>query len=263
MSLKTLEPVERLLVEFEVRRAKNPRYSLRAFATSLGLSAGRLSEFLSGKRQLNRANSIKVASALALTPTETKIWLKNCGFSASREAPIRLSQKPVQNYVQLEDDQFHIIADWEHFAILTYLETDLEDKSEGAIASRLGINELTARLALNRLMRLGMVSKEGTQFQKETPPLSTTSDIASSALRKSHRQTLEQAMESLEKVPVELRDITSITIPTNMKKLALAKKLIKDFRRRLAAVLEDGEKTEVYNLNIQLVPLTSVTQEKK
>lgn len=260
---ESLPPVESLLAEFEMRRAKNASYSLRAFAKQLGLSPGRLSEFLSGKRKLNKPNCLKLASGLGLTPSQTDRWLKDCGHGETAKAQPLINKKTA-SYTLLAEDNFHFIADWEHFAILTFLETDVADKSERSICERLGLKELTGRAALNRLMRLSLVSKqENNQYQKETPSLTTTTDIPSAALRRSHKQSLEQAIQSLENVPIELRDITSITIPTNPAKIKLAKKMIKDFRLRLAAMLEEGEKSEVYNLNIQLTPITKVSNKGK
>lgn len=261
MKLTELSPVERLLAEFEVRRSKNPRYSLRAFAKQLGLSPGRLSEFLAGKNSLSKANAMKIADALTFTPKQNERWLNSLGFPKQSESKY-LRHRKVDSFVTIDEDRFHLIADWEHYAILTFLETDVIDKSEKTLCERLGIKELTARLALNRLLRMGFISQDGLQFRKETPQVSTSSDVPSPALRKSHKQTIEQALDALDTVDVEFRDITSITIPTSTKKLPLAKKMIKDFRRRLAAVMEDCDKDEVYNLNIQLVPVTKTIKNR-
>ena len=39
-----------------------------------------------------------------------------------------------------------------------------------------------------------------------------------------------------------------------------AKRLIKNFRRKMATLLTQGLKTDVYNLNVQLVPVTKVNK---
>ena len=39
-------------------------------------------------------------------------------------------------------------------------------------------------------------------------------------------------------------------------KLSEARKLIMDFRRKLCAFLEDGQRDAVYRLNVQLFPLS-------
>ena len=59
-----------LIYIFNERKEKNPRYSLRAFARSLGVSSGQLSEILSGKRPLSHKLARRISIALALTDSE-------------------------------------------------------------------------------------------------------------------------------------------------------------------------------------------------
>jgi transcriptional regulator with XRE-family HTH domain len=57
---------------FNERKDKNPRYSLRAFARSLGVSSGQLSEILSSKRPLSHKLGRRIAIAMALTEEESQ-----------------------------------------------------------------------------------------------------------------------------------------------------------------------------------------------
>lgn len=61
-----------LITIFDERKEKNPRYSLRAFARSLGVSSGQLSEILSGKRPLSHKLARRISIALALTEEESQ-----------------------------------------------------------------------------------------------------------------------------------------------------------------------------------------------
>ncbi len=54
--------------EFAQRLQRNPRYSLRAFATSLELNAGHLSRILSSKRNISKKLSKKILSKIRLSP---------------------------------------------------------------------------------------------------------------------------------------------------------------------------------------------------
>ncbi|MGZ3699878.1 MAG: helix-turn-helix domain-containing protein, partial [Bdellovibrionota bacterium] len=55
---------------FAERKAKNPSYSLRAFARYLAISAAALSQVLSRKRDLSKRNALKVAERLGLSPLQ-------------------------------------------------------------------------------------------------------------------------------------------------------------------------------------------------
>src|SRR3954468_13014795 len=72
MLLNTHSSQTFLSEELARRMKSNPRYSQRAFARQLGLSAGELSEILRGKRSLSLRSALRVASSLGLSPSETR-----------------------------------------------------------------------------------------------------------------------------------------------------------------------------------------------
>ena len=231
--------VEFLKNEFCRRKARNPRYSMRAFAAMLEIPSGRLSEIFSGKRPMTPRLLSKISKKLALPPAMT--------------AEDLASQDP---WYQLESDQFEMISVWYHFAILSLLETADFRNDPKWIAARLRISAVEVEAALSRLQRLRLIEQKGARLVLSRHRITTSHDVPSGALRSSHRQSLEQAIESLETVAVELRDITSMTMAIDVSKLPEAKAMLRKFRRRLARLLESGNRTQVYNLNIQLIPVT-------
>ncbi|WP_374027452.1 hypothetical protein ACES2J_12915 [Bdellovibrio bacteriovorus] len=58
--------------EFEKRRRKNPRYSLRAFANSLNIDAGSLARVMSGQRVVKDATARQLMTGLQI-PNEHQI----------------------------------------------------------------------------------------------------------------------------------------------------------------------------------------------
>jgi uncharacterized protein (TIGR02147 family) len=244
-----------LNAEYARRQARNGNYSRRMFALQIGISSGRLSELMNGKRQLTTALAQKISSQLLLTPEERKELMQ----SLDNEANLVSS-----NYEPLSADTFYALSDWQHFAILNLMDTDDFEHDVHWIAKRLAISLDQARDAVNRLLRLNLIVERNGKWTKRATHLTTTHDIESIALRVSHRQSLEQVAEAMDKVPLDLRDITSITMAIDLKRIAQAKELIKKFRRDLSAFLESGDnKEEVYNLNIQLVPVTDIGTGKK
>lgn len=236
-----------LLAEFKRRKSENNAYSLRSFARQLGLPPGRVSELLSGKRALTDKSFEKIAERL--------------GLSTRQRKALRGEKGATDSYHLLHDDIFDSIAEWQHFAFLNLMDTSDFRNEIPWIAKRLGISTAETRDLIQRLHRLGLIALEGKKLVKPTQNLMTSSDVPSAALRRSHRQSLEQAIASLEDTPLEERDITSMTMAIDPKKIPLAKELIRKFRFDLAVLLETGKRTEVYNLNLQLVPVTK--KEKK
>ncbi len=70
------------------------------------------------------------------------------------------------------------------------------------------------------------------------------------------RHVLEKALTAIDVVPQDEKDITSMTMAIDESKIPEAKKRIKAFRRQLCEFLETGKQTRVFNLGIQLYPIS-------
>ncbi len=250
-----------LAAEFARRKEKNSRYSLRMFAKKLALPPGRLSEFISGKRSVTGRQAEKIADRLDYSPEEKKSFLSRITPKTGRKLKggnISADAK----FHSISNDTFHVVADWYHFAILSLMETTDFQMKPHWIAARLGINERQAKSAVSRMARVGLIHRSHREWKQTHKNLTTTHDLESVALRISHRQSLEQAMEALDSVGVKSRDVTAMTMAIDPQKLTIAKKMIRQFRRRLCAILESGQRTEVFNLNIQLLPVSKTVQKR-
>ncbi len=227
---------------------------MRMFAQQIGISSGRLSELMSGKRRMTARMAHQISVKLLLTSSERNGLLNSVGKI----------QTSVDQYEPLSADAFYSLADWQHFAILNLMDTDDFQSSFEWVAERLAISESQARESVQRLARLNLIVIQGNRWLKRNTNLTTTHDIESLALRISHRQSLEKVLTALDDVPLHLRDITSITMAVDLKRLPEAKEMIKKFRRELCAFLESGDaKEEVYDFNLQLIPVTSIGKKTK
>lgn len=240
----------RLLLQQELakRCQRNPRYSLRAFAASLGLSHTVLSLVLSGKRPLSKRACEQVAKQLALSPTETEL-LRRC---RTGRAPV------VEPSAIIDLDLFAVISDWYHFAILNYLNLPDGEPDARKIARRLRITGAEARLAIERLKRLGLMVEENGRWRPAQPHLKIDDRDTNAATRKFQAQILQKAIESLENDPRELRDHTSVNFAMKRSSLPYARRRIAEFRRELMAELEQmGIPDAVYTISLQLFPLST------
>jgi uncharacterized protein (TIGR02147 family) len=235
---------------FEEIRSRNSSFSLRAFAKNLGLSPASLSQILSGKRPLTLTTAKKICDSLALSPSEEQQVLLSL-LSASGKDP----ENGQSSIAMLEVDRFKIISDWYHFAILSLTEIPKSRPDPKWVAKRLGISATNAEDAILRLKRLGLLEIQGNSWHQCSQPLSVSSPVPSSAIRKYHHQILEKASQSLDVDPVEKREFGAMTLAINPKKLPLAKAMIREFRTNLCQVLEEGPKARVYTLSVQLFPI--------
>lgn len=244
-----------LRTEYVSRRQKNSRYTLRAFAKHLQMPSGRLSELLSGKRKLTLELANKFADRMAYS-TEQRLVLFESVVRERKKPQGEKTNKNTQGYHELTDEILSFITEWYHFAILNLMKTKDFVGEPKWIAKRLGISVVEVRMAVQRMERLSILSQKDGKWVRHHDNLVTSYEIPSKALRESHRQMISKALESLEGVRLDKRDITSITFPADVKKLKKAKTLIKEFERKIAMLMESGEKEEVYQMNVQLFPLS-------
>lgn len=258
---KEKDPVAWLTKEYQTRRNRNSSYSLRAFARNLQVPVGPLSEIIARKRPLTTKMGTRIAERLGFSDVERDSFVKMIGENEETISTLKQGEglaKFDSGYKKISADEFAIVADWYHFAILSLMETTNFKNDPKWIASRLNITVRETKEAIERLLRMGFILQEGKKLKLAQHGVATTSNIPCAALRASHRQTLEQAISTLDEISVKDSDITSITMAIDPKKIPVAKELIQNFRRYLAKVLETGEQTEVYNLNVQLIPVTKL-----
>lgn len=255
--------VKHLHSMFLERCRNNERYSLRAFAKSLSIPPSSLSEIINGKRPLTPKLRDKIGRALDMSPEEIKAYSarphgnSSGDFKESKETP----------YAQLALDSFYIISEWYHYGILQLLRTKGFKNNPQWIAKRLGINPIQAKLAVERLIRVGIL-EEGSKGQlKDITNGSTThliNNFSNEELRSFQIKALEKAIGTMREVPVTLRDNTSMTMAVSKKALPFAKKEITKFRRELTKKLEAyAAPDEVYQLAISFTPLTKIEIKKE
>ena len=243
--------------EFIRRCQKNPAYSIRAYAQSLGINSSSLSQILSGKRNASEKMIAKFCERIGVEPSLKKEVTHSS--RVSKQQRLRREKVAVQiDYHQISLDAFAVISEWFHFALLEL--TFIKDFSSkpADIARCLGITADEARIAIDRLVRLGLLKQapDGTLSKSKASITNFGEEITSPALRALQRQVLEKALHSLESDPVSIRDMSSMTMAIDIKNMDRAKEMITRFRRELCSLLEDGERTQVYHLGIQLYPVS-------
>ncbi len=228
-----------LETELKKRREKNPNYSLRRFAQVVGVNSGTLSQILTGKRSL----SLEI---------QNKIWAK-------------LGKPPVQQFSSkektepLQSDIFQMIADWSHFAVLELFELRDYQPDTKWMGRKLGLSPFEISLALERLVRIGLLEPKDSFYKVTKKNLSTLGlESTNSALRSLQKQILLKSIEALECMPIEVRDQSTLTIALPKKALPELKKRITQFRRDMNSwISEMKNKDEVYQLTISLFPTNS------
>ena len=264
--MKAETPYYRNLLEkkFASKVAHNPRYSLRAFAKSLNVQPGTLSQILSGKRQVSVKIARRFFTALSLSPSEQMQFLHSIAETKKQLGHVRMNpelkrilarpMRPEPTDIKL--DTFAVISEWYHYAIsqMTYLPDFRPDPKW--IAEELEITPTEALLALNRLRELDILEEKDGKLVR-THRWSDTLDkqTTSAAQKRRQKQILEKSIHALENVPLQERNHSAITLPIELARVPEAKKMIQEFLWDLTQFLSAGKKERVYELTVNLFPL--------
>ena len=246
-----------LLCDELARRCRtNPRYSMRAFARSLKLSHSLLSMILSHKRALSKSAARKIVAALELNPELARDALARVGKA---RAAAEKMQEAAKTFREVDLDFFSIIADWYSYAILSLLELPNAKFDRHWISRRLNITVTEAKLAMDRLQRVGLLAEDKDGRWRQTgAPIRLYNPISTEVTRGFHRQLLNKALQALDNEPFERRVFASITLPVSSERVEHARRRIEDAKIELSDEFEakPGEATDVYQLLVQFYPLT-------
>src|ERR1044072_8961092 len=130
------EASEFILKSFAKKKAKNPKYSIRAFARFLDVDHSHLAKFFNGKSELSGKTKLKCLEKLG-APLE---MIKDVLISDGHHV-----------YEEISDDDFEFLSTWTHFTILELMTVPGFTTTPKSVSTRLGISVSEATSCLNRL----------------------------------------------------------------------------------------------------------------
>ncbi len=253
---------EVLKQEFSRRKERSARYSLRTFARDLELSPSRLSEVLKGKQGLSEANSDAVARKLTRRPGE-RAFIKDLVLANSaRNHKVRELARARLNDAReaaalkaRQEDQFKLVADWYHPAILAMTQLVDFQANPAWIAGRLGISLTAAEGALARLQKMGALKTGGGRYVANPEGYRNHGEVPASACRKFHRRIHAMHSESLIAGDSKEQELISAMVALPRSRMPEFKRRLQEFMASFLSMSGDEPKDELYSLSLQLCPV--------
>lgn len=243
-----------LLVEhYQLSKSKNPSFSLRSFALKMGIHVGTLSSVMNGKRPITLEFASRLLKKLEPDPQiRFEIMKKFCHTIQDQET---------YRYMELDEDKFRLIAEWEHYAVLSLMNCQDFREDENWIANRLGLTLDRCSDVMALLKETDLIKRNADGVLVRTyAAVRTSDDKVNLALRSSHEENLDLARNSLNRDSLQERDFTHITMAIDPEQIPNAKEIIRKFQDELSDVLERGNRTEVYKFTTALFPLSKINQ---
>ncbi len=248
--------------EFEMRRVRNPRYSLRAFARLLELNPATLSKVLNKKRGLSYAAALKIADKLELN-AETRAEFINSVESLHARSPIAraAAKKRIKGthsqFETLDLAALEVLEDWRHFAILETLTLPHAPKDALSLAGALKLPLEEIQKALVRLEKVGLLSLKDGRIRVLKPRTWGPDDVPSETIKSYHRGLLSRSTEALSD-PMDERDFSALILSIDPSRWGDIKSFLRNMHRQFSSEFESSpQRSEVIALTVQCVKLNN------
>ncbi len=254
-------------------KATTRTFSYRAFAMRGGFSSvGFLKHVIDGERNLASKSVAKVAKGLGLSDQEAHALelLVLLGEAETDEDKTRLLRRLRASTVrrQVTGDAFELYSTWCVVPIKELLGLCDGVADPALLAHRLwprsSVREV--KQALEVLLRLGLVETDaGGRYRSKPTTVETAPQVKSLAVRNYHRDMLLRAASSLEELPQDERNVTSVTFRLTVAQYKKLCDMIDAFENAVLETAAEGSdaqtagNAEVYNLSFALVPATRRT----
>ena len=255
--------VDAVSEDFDRRRQKNPRYSLRAYAAYLGVNASALSRLRRGQAMPSPKTAAKIAKKLQVSADDKRILLRNlledrrareaATLAKALDAP-DLRPRPHELDADASASVFNVTA----HAIMQLAETDDFRADARWIARRLRRPQDDVESTVRALLRHGLVIKtpDGRMANSNRQITAVNSDATDRVRREHQKAILREAIASVDRDAFADRAHYGVAMSISPDKLPLARKMIVEFLERLSDALESGPRAEVYQFAAQLFPLS-------
>lgn len=252
---------------YQARKGARGGFSYRSFSRRAGLkSPNYLKLVIDGERNLSADMAERFAAACGLKGDEARYFVDLVAFGQADGLAERN-----QHYARLTGFQRYRHAhrlDLAHAAYysawympaIRELAARADFRADPAwIAAQLvpTISGSEAARALDTLFELGMLVREGHTVSQADTLLSTGAETRGLHIASYHRTMMQRAMDSIDLIAPQERDISSLTLCLSAQGLRAFKERVQRFRKELlelSALEHDPE--QVVQINFQLFPLS-------
>jgi uncharacterized protein (TIGR02147 family) len=264
---------ELLKAQFEKKRAKNEKFSLRLLAQKLDLSPAFVSNVLSGKRELPLQRARDFGRLLGMDAFATRKLVRALVLEQNldqetagdisldpQDLEIPVGELPSDKYLEAHPKNHSVLEQWYYLPMLELIACEDFRADPDWIADRLGLKREVAEKAWARLVAMGCVGKVDGRWRKEGQKILFPAAKTDPLIQKYHLFLLEKSMQELRERGTEedfqRRLIMSISTTANPEKVRQAKKYLEEALIKAADMLDEGPRGEVYHLGLQCFPLT-------
>lgn len=250
---------------------RNPKFSLRALASAIGLNVSTVTRIMNGQRNISQATQDRIVSFMKLRDREAEYFgllVQYCQSTnpADKRAcyeQIRLFRKTHLRNLGREHDEY--FSNWYNVALRELLNIVSKPTTSRSLSKMLVPSPTPndIRKSLNLLHKLGLVKRkaDGT-WELPEKFVSTPNEWTGTAIHSFQIAMAELGKQSLDHFPKAERDISTLTLSLSASGASTVKDILQRARNEiLETASSDASVNRVYQLNLQLFPLSTIVKE--
>ncbi len=239
--------------------------SLRKWSALVDINVATLTRIINSQRLVPKKHLPKLAKSLdfdavaqnALVQAHSRDWLRSKNVEPEQIRKAHVSEdRRIQEII--ENDEV-LLKSWLHLSILesTICNNFVEDIS--LIAKQFGVHSRDVQAVLHDLELAGYLVREKGSLKKKNKKMRIPTKRSRQLVREFHTQMLRKAtleLQASDSASFAARLINGYTVAVNPDNIESAKLVLEKALIEAATLLTEGTCTEVYQLQLQLFPLS-------
>ena len=263
------EMLKRLLDE---RKARNQRFSLRAFAQKIGLSHSTLSQVFKGERNLSLQTAKRIATTLKLSNEDKELFLLGVELANADEEEKKIIEGKILTLERfrtsstMDTGTTQFLTDWLRFAIFSMAQMNWQEFSADYVSRMLKVPLADVEREIAGMIEKGVLTKDGRGKMSGDRQWFNPQSVEE--ILRLHREFLRRHGEAFIHDDDSNLISWSEAMPIALDQIPEAEEITRDYIRRMTGLIDKnrmrkGELKELYVLTVAFTNLLPSRWKKK
>lgn len=254
---------------YELEKSLDPSFSYRVFATAVDIDASLLLKILQSKRHLSAATVESIIAFFNFKEGKSEYFREMVAYcKAKTTEEIRKHFESLQKMRpsrcrMLDEARYRYFQQWYYPVIRSALDvSEYYGEQDAALLGNSCIPKLTANqvlTAVDALLQLGLAEKRPDgRIVPSDAHVRTQDHWLSASISEYQKSVAELAMQSIESVPKEERDISTLTMALDSSQIERVRTILAEARKSIVNVVNSMPAEDcdsVFQLNFQMFPM--------
>lgn len=241
------------------RKARNARFSLRAFSQKIGISHSTLSQIFKGERNLSEQTAKKIATQLKLGVDEKELFLLKVRWESATPEERKDIEGKLANIERfrsaptLSSESTEILSDWLSFAVFSVCQMNWDNTSPSEISKMLEVPVAQIKETLERLVSKGLLFTEGKGYKIVDRQMFNPSSVQE--ILRLHGEILRHHTKAFARDNTDRFISWSESMAFSSEQMKEAEEITTEYMRKMTGLLDKGRREgktpdQVYILSV-------------